>query len=115
MHDDTLEIRFHDLEHSTALEERIRAKHSKLVRMFPRIVRCHVTVEKIDRHSTPRPHHRVRFDVKIPGNEIVTNAETGEGRNDDVYLALRDAFDKVTRRLQDEKRDRAEAPRPGAG
>jgi len=42
----------------------------------------------------------VRIDIGVPGNEIVVNRDNHE----DVYVALRDAFDAAKRQLDDYSR-----------
>jgi ribosome-associated translation inhibitor RaiA len=42
----------------------------------------------------------VRIDLKVPGKEIVVNRDHDE----DIYVALRDAFDVARRQLEDHAR-----------
>lgn len=90
-------IMFHKLEHSAALETQVREKIQQLEHFFPHLQSCHVTVGLPHKHQ----HHGVRYEVRItlavPGAELVVNHQS----NEDVYVALRDAFDAARRRLQD--------------
>ena len=101
-----LEITFHGIDHSDALEQRIRREAMHLERFFKRIVACHVVLE--------RPHHNqrhgdlfaVRVHVGLPdGREInVTRNPDDDHAHEDPYVAVRDAFKAVGRLLQDESR-----------
>jgi ribosome-associated translation inhibitor RaiA len=87
---------------SDALTARIREGADKLSEFHPRIVNCHVVVEQRDRHKHQGRAFNVRIVVRIPGHEIVATHDHDE----DVYVALRDAFASVTRGLEDYARQR---------
>src|SRR5215831_17523074 len=88
--------------HSPALEERIRAQTAKLEEFHPRIVSCQVTVAEFAKHKQQGRHFEVRIDLRIPGHELVVNHKDDE----DVYVALREAFASMTRLLEDTARRR---------
>lgn len=97
-----LEIVFHNMDPSPAVEEEIRRRAKKLERFAEDIVSCRVAVE------APHKHHRhgrlfhVSIDLRLPGREIVVNRDPAQHHaHEDVYVALRDAFDAARRRLQD--------------
>jgi cold shock CspA family protein/ribosome-associated translation inhibitor RaiA len=102
-----VEITFRDIEHSDAVEARVRDWVDKLERVYDRITRCEVIVGQ--------PHHRHRkgnaFSITvrltIPGGEIVSSHDPGpDGAHEDVYVALRDAFMAAKRQLEDAVRVR---------
>ena len=95
-----LQITVRDMEHSEALEARIRSKAQKLEEFFAHIVSCHVVVEMPHRHHQQGKQFNVRIDIGVPGNTIVLNRHQAE----DVYVALRDAFDAAKRQLQEYSR-----------
>jgi ribosomal subunit interface protein len=95
-----LRITVRHMRHSPALEERIRDEAAKLESFHQRIVSCHVTVEEFARHKQQGRHFSVHVDLRIPGHELVVNHKDDE----DVYVALRDAFASLTRRLEDTAR-----------
>jgi ribosomal subunit interface protein len=92
-----LQITTRDLPHSDALEAHIRDKVAKLEEFHPRITSCRVAVENLGRHHQQGRQFRVRVDLRVPGKEIVVNRDHSE----DVYVALRDAFDSVKRQLEE--------------
>jgi len=92
-----LQITIRDVEHSEALEAHIREKATKLDEFFKHIMSCRVVVEVPHKHHQQGKQFNVRIDIGVPGSEIVVNRDHAE----DVYVALRDAFDAAKRRLED--------------
>lgn len=92
-----LQITIRDMEHSEALETRIREKMNKLEEFFKHIMSCRVVVEVPHKHHNQGKNFNVRIDITVPGNEIVVNRDHAE----DVYVALRDAFSAAKRQLED--------------
>jgi ribosome-associated translation inhibitor RaiA len=82
---------------SDALETRIRQRAAKLEQFHPNIIGCDVTVDEQRRRHRQGVWFDVRIAVRIPGHDIVVNRDHGE----DAHVAVRDAFDAVTRRLED--------------
>ena len=95
-----LQITIRDIEHSDALENHIRDKAKKLDEFFNRIMSCRVVVEMPHKHHHQGKQFNVRLDISIPGHEIAVNRDHAE----DVYVALRDAFDAAKRQLEDQAR-----------
>jgi ribosomal subunit interface protein len=92
---------FPDVPRSDALEAHIRQKAEKLEEFHSRITSCRVTVEEMHKHHHQGRHFRVRIDLRVPGKEIVANRD----HHEDVYVALRDAFDAVKRQLEEVARE----------
>ncbi|UCH53477.1 MAG: ribosome-associated translation inhibitor RaiA [Pseudomonadota bacterium] len=92
-----LQITMRDMAHSDAVETRIREKVDKLHRFYDRIMGCRVVVEMDQRHKHQGKLHRVRIDLTVPGAELVAN----HAQDEDVYVAIRDAFDAITRQLEE--------------
>lgn len=92
-----LQITIRDFEHSDALETHIREKAAKLDEFSEHITSCRVVVEVPHKHQHQGRQFNVRIDIGVPGSEIVVNHD----HNEDVYVALRDAFDAAKRQLED--------------
>jgi len=101
-----LQITFHGIDHSKALEERIRDKALKLEQICDRITSCRVVVEPHHRntsnlHRKGEPFH-IRINVTVPGAELVAGRDPKDPHvNEDVGVAIRDAFDCMGRQLKD--------------
>jgi ribosome-associated translation inhibitor RaiA len=117
---------------SQAVESHIREKAAKLETFCQRILSCRVTIEAPHRHHHKGKAYGVRIDIVVPGDEIVINhvpnrlralklTERGgvnddfveshqihrHGAHEDVYVAIRDAFNAAGRKLQDYVRRRS--------
>ena len=97
-----LQITIRDVPHSSALEAQIRERAAKLEAFHPRITSCRVTVEELGKHHHQGRHFRVHVDVRVPGKEVLVNRD----HHEDVYVALRDAFDAAKRQLEEVIRER---------
>lgn len=97
-----VQITLRDLDSSPALEEHIRKKAEKLDRFYGRVSSCRVVVECSKKHMNNGKLYNVRIDLTVPGKEIVVTRKV----NQDVYVALRDAFDALSRRLEDHSHKR---------
>lgn len=124
-----LKITFRDMAPSPAIEANIREKAAKLDSLYDRIMSCRVIVEAPHRHHHKGKTYEVRIDLTVPGGELVINrapkrlaaaklirreepekdfAELHEpskhAAHEDVYVAIRDAFNAAGRKLQDHAR-----------
>lgn len=97
-----LQLSFRNMERSKALEDHIRERAQKLDRFSPHIIGLHVIVEAPHRHHREGKLYSVRFDITVPGAELVVTRQ----QNEDVHVALRDAFDAARRLLEDYERRR---------
>jgi ribosomal subunit interface protein len=100
-----VQISFHGVEHSDAIESRIREKISKLEKFTGQISRCHVVVETPHKHMHKGKLYSIKIDLTIPGHEIVVNRDSPlDHSHEDIYVAIRDSFNEAKRRLQDHMR-----------
>ena len=96
-----LEITFHGIDKSAAIEDLVRAQAVKLETFCAYVSSCRVVIEK------PQPHHRsgpfrIRIDLTVPpGHELVV---VREPKDTNVPIELRtaviDAFKAARRQLQ---------------
>ena len=102
-----LQITFHDVAKSEALEAKIREVAAKLDQFHESIMSCRVVVEAPHRrHRTGKLYH-LRIDVSVPGKELVVDREPGDrDSHEDPYVMVRDAFDAMERKLKDYDRRR---------
>ena len=92
-----LQISLHGIERSDALYNAIREKAEKLERYSEHIMSCRVVLEVASRHKHKGRQFTARIDLKVPGGEIAVTREHDE----DLQIALRDAFDAARRQLED--------------
>jgi cold shock CspA family protein len=91
-----LQLTARDVSLSEAAEVGICARAAALETHYDGITGCRVVVEG------PGRHHRtglftLRIDLRVPGAELVVDRQA----DIDLYVAIRDAFDAVRRRLED--------------
>jgi cold shock CspA family protein/ribosome-associated translation inhibitor RaiA len=102
-----VQINFHGLAHSDAVEQRIREKAAELERFSNRITGCHVTVEAQHRHHHTGNLYAVRIDLHMPNKQLVTgHVRPQDQAHEDLFVAIRDAFDAAARQLEDFERIR---------
>ncbi len=98
----SVEINFREMEKSDAVEARIQEWIGKLERVFDRIMRVEVTIQTPHRHHQKGRQFHVRISVGVPGQDIVTSHDPGpDETHEDVYVAIRDAFQATRRQLED--------------
>ncbi|MCC6848893.1 MAG: HPF/RaiA family ribosome-associated protein [Deltaproteobacteria bacterium] len=103
--DQPVQITFRDVPPSAAVEARIREEADALRQYDDRIVRCRVVVEQPHRHHHQGRLFAIRIDLTVPGREIVIgNGSHADPAHEDVYVAIRDAFEATRRQLQDHAR-----------
>ncbi|MDD2760955.1 MAG: HPF/RaiA family ribosome-associated protein [Methylomonas sp.] len=102
-----LQITFRGIPKSEAVETRIREKTEKLERFHSHIMSCRVAVEaEHQRHHQGNQYH-IRIDITVPGKELVISREHHDNHAyEDIYVAIRDAFNAATRQLEEHARIR---------
>ena len=102
-----LQVVFRNMEPSAAVETKIHERAEQLERIYSPIMSCRVAVEAHHKHHHQGNLYHVRVDLKVPNSEIVASRDPGEHHaHEDVFVAVRDAFDAVRRRLEDYARHR---------
>jgi ribosome-associated translation inhibitor RaiA len=92
-----LQIHFLGLEPSQAVETAARERAAKLDHFAPDLMSCRVTIEQMHKHQHQGRPFAVRIAATLPGHELSVD----RAHDEDVYVALRDAFDDMRRQLED--------------
>jgi ribosomal subunit interface protein len=92
-----VQIVIRDMEKSTALKDHILQKAEKLTQYYRHIHSIRVVVELPQKHKRNGKLFRVRIDLVVPGKELIVNHRLDQ----DVYIAIRDAFKALLRQLED--------------
>ena len=95
-------IQFHGMEPSDALETSAREHAHKLESFASDLMACRVAIDLDQKHKHQGRPYSVRIDLTMPGHELVVNRVQDE----DVYVALRDAFDSMKRQVEEVVRKR---------
>jgi len=97
-----LQITFHNMDSSPALETEIRDRVAKLEQFYDRITRCRVTFDAPHQHKNHGKHYQLRIDIALPdGAEIVVDkANDRNATHEDPHAAIRDSFGAAERQLK---------------
>lgn len=102
-----LQVRFHGIDPSAAVEAAIREHVQKLEQFYDQLVSCDVSLESRHQHHRQGNLFRVHIRLAVPGSEIVvTRDPERDPRHEDAYVALSDAFRIARRQLEDFARKR---------
>ncbi len=95
-------VTFKGVQVSDAVRAAAQEHAAELERFFDRILSCRVVIEAPARHGRKGGIYHVRLDLSVPGSDIFVNHERAlDPAHEDVYVALRDAFDVARRKLED--------------
>ncbi len=95
-----IEISFRDMDPSDAIEQHIRNKASKLTEKYDDITGIRAVVGLPHNHSQKGKIAHVSLEIGLPGELVaITNDNHDKHEHEDMYVALRDAFDKAQRRI----------------
>jgi ribosome-associated translation inhibitor RaiA len=120
-----VEVHFHGIEKSDAIERRVRDKVAKLQKRFERMTSCRVAIE-VPQRTPQRPKvYQIKIEIGVPRRKaiVVRHERIGGHANEELGLAIRDAFEAALRKIdgaaekisQRSKLDRGRRrPRPAA-
>jgi ribosomal subunit interface protein len=96
-----LQITFRNVQSSSAVEATIREQAEKLEKFYDRITSCRVVVDAPHRHHNKGKLYQVQIELNVPQNKLVVNHHpSDEPSHENLYNAVRDAFDTAKRQLQ---------------
>ena len=95
------EIHFHGIEKSGAVEDRVREKVAKLERHFGRMTRCRVVLEAPHRSPQKPKVYQIKIEISLPRRKpiVVCHEREGSHANEELSLAIRDAFEAALRKV----------------
>ena len=89
----SLQINFHQMPPSPAIEDDVRRWVDELETFFHRMVSCRVLMEAPHHHQHQGGLYRVRIEIGVPGDVlVVTRSPDEHAADEDAHLAVRDAF-----------------------
>jgi cold shock CspA family protein/ribosome-associated translation inhibitor RaiA len=97
-----LEISFRNTDRSPAVETVVRERAQALSRLCDRLMHLRVVIEMVGKHHRKGRLFRARIEMKLPRRTVVVGrASESNPAHEDVYVAVRHAFDAAARRVQD--------------
>lgn len=88
-----IDISFQDIPHSKAVEEAVTHQANHLSRICAQVTHCRVSIALEAKHQQQGRPFSVHIGVTMPHHEPLSSKASDE----DVYVALRDAFAQVER------------------
>jgi ribosome-associated translation inhibitor RaiA len=103
------DITFRNMEPSAAVEDRIRERLIWLMRVDDRITSARIRVEAPHRSRTKGKIYHVSIALMVPGRPemVISHEPEVNHAHEDIYIAIRDAFDAARRRLREGRAIRA--------
>lgn len=95
-----VEVHFHGIEKSEAVEQRVREKVAKLKKHFTKMTSCRVAIE-VPQRTADRPKvYQIKIEIGVPRRAavVVSHERTGSHANEDLPLAIREAFEAALRK-----------------
>lgn len=100
-----LQISFRNFDPSEAVEAAVRKRVDQLERIDSAITSCRVTIELAHQHRNKGNLFHIVIDVRSPDGEVViSRMPDDEHAHEDIYVAIRDAFDAARRKLKNQRR-----------
>ena len=98
-----LQISFEHVDHSDAIERRVRQEADKLEQFYDRITAMRVVVARPQRRRQKGDIYQIRIHMVVPGTAdiAISREPAATGAHEDVYVTIRDAFMAARRQLQD--------------
>jgi ribosomal subunit interface protein len=99
-----VEITFHNIESSDAVETAIRGHVARLERIYGRMTTCRVRVDQSNQNANESMPPVVHIDILVPGHKDIVVAHTADHlqrkyQAPDLHNAINEAFRMAERRL----------------
>jgi cold shock CspA family protein/ribosome-associated translation inhibitor RaiA len=99
-----LDIAFHNMDSSPAIEEEIRRHVDRLETRYGRLVGCRVSVEALHQQHQKGNVYEVHITLSVPGKDLAVSREPHRAKehyaHPDIHTSLRDAFKVAERQLE---------------
>ncbi|MBV9575029.1 MAG: ribosome-associated translation inhibitor RaiA [Gammaproteobacteria bacterium] len=95
-----VQITIRDISSSAVLENVLRKRAEKLTQFYTRINSCRIVVGFSQKHKHQGKLYNVKIKISVPGKEFVANHKVDQ----DIYVAIRDAFNAIERQLEEHSR-----------
>ena len=104
----TIDIKWHNLEHSTAVEAEIRKRFARILCYAGDITTARISIDQ-PHHPSRKPHaFHVLLEIHIPGTAIISHqppTEHGSVQEKlDIFSLIHRTFDAAQRQLLDHNR-----------
>lgn len=102
--DRPLEIAFHNLDPSPAIETALRERVAKLEKRFDHLIGCRVSVERLHNQHRTGNIFEIHLTLSVPGRDLTVSRQPQKLKenyaNPDIHASIQEAFDAAERRLE---------------
>ncbi|MBU3724348.1 MAG: ribosome-associated translation inhibitor RaiA [Burkholderiaceae bacterium] len=91
-----LHLQFRGMEPTDSLQQLASDHVNRLESLAGDVMACRVSIEQLQKHQHQGRPYGVMIDLTLPGRELTVNRV----QHEDVYVAMRDAFDAMRRQLE---------------
>jgi ribosome-associated translation inhibitor RaiA len=97
----SIEVSFHGIEKSDALEQQVRDRVAKLKKHFARMTSCRVAIEAPQRTAGKPKVYQIKIEIGVPKRTaiVVSHERKGGHANSELPRAIRDAFEAALRKV----------------
>jgi putative sigma-54 modulation protein len=97
-----VEVHFHGIQKSDAIEQRVREKVAKLAKQFDRMTSCRVGIEAPQRTPQKPTVFQIKIEIGVPRRRpiVISHERKGSHANEELSLAIRDAFAVAQRKIE---------------
>ncbi len=97
-----LQLEFHNMHPSEAIEARVREKTEHLNELCEqRLTSCKVVIEAPHKHQRKGQQYQIHIRLDVPGGELAVSHDPGTHAHEDLNAAVRDAFEAAVRQLKE--------------
>ena len=109
---DEFQVVFHNIDQSDAISEAVEKRITKLKRFCDQIITGRVVLDSPHNHHHKGKVYTVALEIHTAGREVrVNHGQHDNHAHEDLYVAIRDAFDAAERQLTSiDKKHRATPP-----
>jgi putative sigma-54 modulation protein len=96
-----VEVHFHGIQKSDAIEQRVRDKVAKLEKLSGRMTSCRVVLEATQRNALKPKVYLIKIEIGIPRQRsiVIRHERVGSHASEELTLALREAFEAASRKM----------------
>jgi len=112
------QVVFHNIDQSSAINEAVQKRISKLERYCDQIITGRVVLDSPHNNHHKGKVYSVGLEIHTPTKEVRVNQEQHDNHaHEDLYVAIRDAFNAAERQLKsiDKSHRTDKSVKPGAG
>ena len=95
-----IQVTFRGLPHDDAIQAEIHNQIEHLAH-GDRLHGCKVVIEPDEKHHQHGRRYQISVHVHLPGKELIVGKHPAPPEHEDALLAVRDAFHKVQRQVND--------------